>query len=141
VGQYFKEGELICEVEDPSFLEAEIAVPEEEMARVRPASAVELKARVAAFETLRGEVTRVASGATAATPAPWQAGGAGAATPSPIGDVPGRVVVTCALGRDAAARGVRPGMTGHARIDCGRRPAGHVLGARLMRYVRTELWW
>ena len=142
VGQFFKEGELICEVEDPSYLEAEIAVPEQEMARVRPGCTVELKARVAAFDTLRSEVTRVAAGATAAsTPSLQQGLAAGAAAPPSIGDVPGRVVVNCTLGPSAAAAGVRPGMTGYARIDCGRRPAAQVIGARLMRYVRTEFWW
>jgi multidrug efflux pump subunit AcrA (membrane-fusion protein) len=143
VGQYFREGELICEVEDASLLEAEVAVPEQDMARVRPGQRVELKARVAPFDTLVAEVTRVAS--TAKDPAPPGGGAVAATAPATsIGEMPGHVVVYCTVSSATAAEAlsaVRPGMTGHARIDCGRRPVGRVMGERLMRYVRTEFWW
>ena len=144
VGQYFREGELICEVEDASLLEAEVSVPEQDMSHVRPGQRVELKARVAPFDTLTAEVTRVASAAKDAAPPPGTAGATAAAAAPGIGDVPGRVVVYCTVSRPASAgavAAVRPGMTGHARIDCGDRPVGRVIGRRLMRYVRTEFWW
>jgi putative peptide zinc metalloprotease protein len=142
VGQYFKEGELICEVEDTSLLEAEVSVPEQEVARVRPGQRVHLKARAAPFDSLAAEVTRVASTARDLTP-PGPADAVAAPAPG-IGDVPGHVVVYCTVSPanapDAAAA-VRPGMTGHARIDCGARPVGKVVALRLLRYVRTEFWW
>jgi multidrug resistance efflux pump len=144
VGQYFREGELICEVEDASLLEAEVAVPEQEMANVRPGQRVELKARAAPFDTLTAEVERVASAIHDPAAPPGTTGPAAAPAAPAIGDVPGHVIVYCTLSpsmsSDAAAA-VRPGMTGHARIDCGPRPVGKVIGLRLMRYVRTEFWW
>jgi len=35
---------------------------------------------------------------------------------------------------------LRPGMSGWAKIDCGRRPLGAVLLRRVSRYLRTEVW-
>jgi multidrug resistance efflux pump len=139
MGQYFREGELICEVEEPAVLEAEVAVPEQDMARVRPGLAVELKARVAPFDTLRAEVTRVAAGARSAV-APAGVG-AGAAPAADTGELPGRVIVYCTVSDAAAAAGARPGMTGYARIHCGSEPAARVYGRKLLQYVRTEFWW
>jgi hypothetical protein len=52
---------------------------------------------------------------------------------------PGTVTVYCRV--DRVPIGLFPGMTGDARIGCGRRPAGAVLASRLLRFVRTEFWW
>ena len=41
---------------------------------------------------------------------------------------------------DASAE-LRPGMTGHARIACGRRPVGAILTDGVYRRLRTEFWW
>jgi multidrug efflux pump subunit AcrA (membrane-fusion protein) len=120
VGQYVREGDLIGVVEDPGGLEAEIALAEQEVARVRPGQAVELKARALPFETFPASVGRVAP----------------AAEP---GQAQSTVTVACLLGEHPAD--LRPGMTGHARIYTGRRSLGEVLLDRALRYVRTEFWW
>ncbi len=60
VGQYVREGELICQVEEPALLEAEIAIPEQEAARVQPGQTVELKARALPFDTFMTQVDRIA---------------------------------------------------------------------------------
>jgi multidrug resistance efflux pump len=120
VGQYVREGELIGVVEDPSGLEAEIALAEQEVARVRPGQAVELKARALPFETFRASVDRVAPAAGR-------------------GELQSTVTVACRLGDHPAD--LRPGMTGYARIYTGRRSLGEVLADRTLRYVRTEFWW
>jgi putative peptide zinc metalloprotease protein len=122
IGEYFKEGDLICVVEDCADLEVEVRLPEEEVQWVRPGQAVELKARALPFDTLRATVLDVAPVA--------QPGKDGAQ---------GTVTVYCRL--DAAPAAVRPAMTGVARIACGRRPAGTVFARRVLRYVRTEFWW
>ena len=36
---------------------------------------------------------------------------------------------------------LRPGMTGHARVQCGKSAVGRVLGEKVLRFVRTEFWW
>jgi putative peptide zinc metalloprotease protein len=146
VGRFFREGELICEVEDPAALEAEIAVPEHDAARVSAGQVAWLKARAAPFRTVRAEVTGLApvarypyergegaSGGGGGAAAPPQAAGVAA------GEMPGAVSVYCTL-RDPPPA-LRPGMTGYARIDCGRAAAGRVLVKRVLRYVRTEFWW
>jgi hypothetical protein len=35
---------------------------------------------------------------------------------------------------------LRPGTSGGAKIDCGRRPLGAILVRRVARYLRTEVW-
>lgn len=146
VGRFFREGELIGEVEDPTTLEAEVAVPEQDAARVAAGQAAWLKARAAPFGTFRAEVTGLAPVArypyeqgdagTGSTSAPPPAGAAASVAP---GELPGAVSVYCTL-RDPSTA-LRPGMTGYARIDCGRAPAGRVLLNCALRYVRTEFWW
>jgi putative peptide zinc metalloprotease protein len=120
VGQYFREGELICVVEEPGALEAEIAVAEQDLARVRPGQTVALKARVLPYETYATRVDRIA-------PAAWH------------GDVQSNVTVYCRLQQGSGE--LRPEMTGYARIYTGRRPVGAILLDRLLRLFRTEFWW
>ena len=47
--------------------------------------------------------------------------------------------VYCKL-TDAPAA-LRPGMTGFARVACGKRAMGRVLSEKALRYLRTEFWW
>ena len=53
-------------------------------------------------------------------------------------DVQGTVTVRCAL--DHAPRDLRPGMSGYARIECGRRPLWRALAESTLRYVRSGFW-
>src|SRR5262249_43035142 len=63
VGQYLREGELICVVEEPVGLEVEITLAEQDVARIRPGQVVALRARALPWETLPGRVERVAPAA------------------------------------------------------------------------------
>src|SRR5262249_51506121 len=129
VGQYVREGELICVVEEPACLEAEIALPEQEVARILPGQEVTLKARALPFVALRGGADRPAPAAAGAEAPPL--------APHPVGgELAGTVTVYCRLGEPAP--GLRPGMTGYARVSCGRRPVGEILGERVLRFVRAE---
>jgi multidrug resistance efflux pump len=120
VGQYLHEGDLICVVEARNGLEMEIALAEQDVARVRPGQVVRSKARALPFETFTTVVDRVA--------------------PSGVrGEAQSSVTVYCRL--DHAPDDLRTEMTGHARIDTGRRPIGAILLDRMMRFVRTEFWW
>jgi multidrug efflux pump subunit AcrA (membrane-fusion protein) len=120
VGQYVREGDLIGIIEEPAVLEAEVTLPEQDVARVRPGQAVELKARALPFETFRTEVDRIAPAAGK-------------------GDAQSNVTVYCRLENQGA--GLRPGMSGHARIATGSRSPGLILVDRALRYLRTEFWW
>ena len=125
VGQYFNDGDLICVIEEPSALEAQIDVPEQEAARIRPGQKVELKARSLPFDQLFATVDRVAPSAEAAN--------------AKEGKLQSTVPVYCKLTAPPAA--LRPGMSGFARVSCGQRAMGRVLTEKGMRYLRTEFWW
>jgi multidrug efflux pump subunit AcrA (membrane-fusion protein) len=120
VGQYLREGEVICAVEEPALLEAEVALAEQDVARVRAGQPVELKARALPFVTFTAAVDRIAPAAGR-------------------GEVQSTVTVYCRLGNEGGQ--LRPGMTGHARVFTGRRSVGRVLLDRGLRFLRTEFWW
>ena len=123
VGQYLREGDLICEIEAPDALEYEVVVAEQDEARVRPGQPVVLKARALPYETFRARVDRIAPRGSKAEKDEVQA----------------TFVVYCGLADGGA--GLRPGMTGHARIACGRKRIGELLLNAMLRVIRTEFWW
>jgi multidrug resistance efflux pump len=120
VGQYFKEGDLICIIEEPSTLEAEITLAEQDLTRVRVGQSVELKARSLPFETFAATVDRIAPAAGR-------------------GEVQSTVTLCCRLPNDGGE--LRLGMTGQARVFTGRQSVVRVLLDRALRLVRTEFWW
>lgn len=130
VGQYLQEGELICTVEEPAQPQVEIALAEQDVARVGAGQVVELKARSLPFQTFCACVERVAPRAVEVQ---------SPLTPQASGEAPGIVTVYCRP--EQTDWDLRPGMTGHARIYCGRRRIGEVAADRVLRYLRTEFWW
>jgi multidrug efflux pump subunit AcrA (membrane-fusion protein) len=120
VGQRFNEGDLICIIEDPSDLEMDISVDEQEAARVAAGQSADMKVRALPFSTFTGKISRVAPNA-----------------------VPGEgqsiVHVYCHVENPSVE--LKSGMTGHARIHCGHRQLGVTLVEKVLRYLRTELWW
>jgi multidrug resistance efflux pump len=119
VGQYLQEGEVICQVEDPAGLEAEVVLADQDVGRVRVGQEVRLAARTRPFQSFRARVDRIAPRAVR-------------------GDLHSTVTV---YGRIRDARDeLRPGMVGHARVACGRRPLGAIWAHRLLRFLRTEFW-
>jgi multidrug efflux pump subunit AcrA (membrane-fusion protein) len=117
---YVREGDVIAVVEDPTVLEAEINLPEQDVARVKPDQPVELKARALPFDVFKARVDRTAPAAGR-------------------GEVQSTLTVYCRLEADQTA--LRSGMTGHARVFTGQRSLGGFLLDRAMRFVRTEFWW
>jgi multidrug efflux pump subunit AcrA (membrane-fusion protein) len=119
LGQFVREGELICMVENPDSLEAEITLSEQDVGRVHIGQQIGLKARSLLGETFTARVDRIAPAAAK-------------------GDGRNTVTVYCRL-QDAAA--LRPGMTGHARVYGDERSIGGFLIDRAVRFLRTEFWW
>jgi putative peptide zinc metalloprotease protein len=120
LGQYVEEGELICLIEEPTVLVADITLSEQDAARIKPEQAVELKARALPFETFQTQVAQVAP----------------AAEP---GELQSTVNIVCRL--DDRRQQLKPGMTGHARIYTSRRRRAQIAADHILRYVRTEFWW
>ncbi len=123
IGLYLKEGDLVCEVDAPEAMEAEIFLEEQEVAPVRPGQKVQLKVRALPFETLEAEVERIAPVAVKFDKIEPQ----------------GTVTVTCRL--TSSSPDLRPGMSGYARVYCGTRPLSANVLRGLFRYFRTEFWW
>jgi putative peptide zinc metalloprotease protein len=120
IGQYFREGDPICEIEDLETLEVEIVLEEQEVTGVQPGQRVELKARALPFQTFQATVDRIAPSAAKA-------------------EVQSTVTVYCRLKEPVSD--LRPMMTGYARIYRGQRSLGGFLVDRAVRFLRTEFWW
>jgi putative peptide zinc metalloprotease protein len=123
IGAHFDEGDTILEVEDPRALHTRIFLNEKELGDVRAGQPVLL--RVAAYpdRLYRGKVSEIA---------PRAVPGGSAQFPTNIVEVRLRV--------ENAGGELRPGMSGWAKIRCGRRPLGTVLLRRVNRYLRSEVW-
>jgi multidrug efflux pump subunit AcrA (membrane-fusion protein) len=135
IGQYLKEGELICTVDRTSVLEVEVSLDEQEVERIEEGSEVELRPRSFVFKTFRAELTRIAPmvrHGVEAVPEP------GKPTPPPKTDAPGTVTLYCEV---KGGEGLLPGMSGFARISCPRRSLAAIALERGMRMLRPEYWW
>ncbi|MFO0865966.1 MAG: HlyD family efflux transporter periplasmic adaptor subunit, partial [Gemmataceae bacterium] len=113
IGQFFKEGDLICEIENRNEVEIEISLPEQEYALVEVGQKVNLKARGLPFQSLAAHVERLA-------PAPIKIEKPDTSA-QPTG-TSNNFTVYCKL--DSEGVTLRPGMTGYARIYCDQHSMG-----------------
>jgi len=120
IGQYFKEGDLICEIEEPRSMEVEIPLEEQDLERVSTGMRVDLKPRSQPFQTVGAKVIRIAPQAT-------------------VGKVQSTVNVCCAP--DEASHELIANTTGYARIYSNRSSLAGYVTHRVWRYFRTEIWW
>jgi putative peptide zinc metalloprotease protein len=119
IGRHFDKGDPICAVEKPTVMSARIFVPEKEMGAVFVGAPVYLKVAPYPERTFTGQVAEIA-------PVAQQRGDETACEvrlriPNPHGDL-------------------RAGMTGWAKIACGKQPIIALVTRRLVRYARTEAW-
>jgi putative peptide zinc metalloprotease protein len=122
VGEAVKQGDLIAKVFAMSTVNVEIAVPENEIADVSLGRDVVLKAQAYPQRSFHGVVTAIAPIAT-----------------EPGDPHQGRSVrVTTRLPNPALL--LKPEMTGHAKITCGRRRLIELVGRRLVRFFKVEFW-
>jgi multidrug efflux pump subunit AcrA (membrane-fusion protein) len=128
VGRYFEQGALICLIEDPASLEAELKLDEQSARRVAAGQDVTLKFRSLPLESFPATVRHIAP----------------SADPSEVNST---LTVYCdpdARSDRVAGRSqgkLRGGLSGYARISTGRRSIGTVMLDRLLRSLRTEYWW
>ena len=132
VGHFYQQGELICEVKSVATLEAEVDVSEQMASRLRSGQKVMIKFRALPFRKFTAQVDQVSAIAELTKQ--------GTLTPNaPIGETPSTVKVKCRLVDPNHL--LRPGMTGYAHIDSGRRAIGSLIGERFIQLLRTEYWW
>ncbi len=123
VGQYIHEGEIVCLVEKPGALEAEVELSDQDAAGVKPGQPVSFRPRDLPRQTMHGQVERVAP-RTVRSEAPAR---------------DAHVTVYCSL-EDTEAT-LRPGAIGYARIIRGRTSAHQLLTDWILRQLRAEFWW
>lgn len=120
IGEFFEQGGLVCDIEEASALEIEIAIPEDRICDVQPGQWVDLKARALPYATFAAKVDRIAPAAT-------------------CGDHQSTITVYSRLVNDSTA--LKPEMTGYARVYCGKKPLGEIGLDYVLRVIRTEFWW
>lgn len=122
VGRRVARGDLIAEVDGLNAIEAEIAVPEREIADVRPGQQVEVKARAYPEKTFTGLVASISTKAAREDDT-----------------LEGKsILVTTQL--DNSALLLKSGMTGSAKIVCGKRRMLDLLKRRIAKSLRIDLW-
>lgn len=114
-----KTGSEILHVARIDTMRVRIPVPEKEISPVVPGRMVKFRTRSYPGITFHGEVTIVAEQTEAGQLQPIF------------------VVTAVAPNPD---RLLKPGMTGHAKIYCGKRPAYKILLWRIVRWFRVEFW-
>jgi hypothetical protein len=122
VGQLVAKGDLVACIHDTGTLTAEIMIPEKEIADVQLGQTVTLKARAFPTESFHARVVSIAPIANHD-----DALAAGKT-----------ILVTAQL--DPSALRLRGEMTGHAKINCGKRRVLEIITRRFVRYLRVEFW-
>ena len=131
--QLVTKGALIAKVYDFRTVSAQISVPEKELADVRVGQSVELRARAYPSLTFQGTVSAIG---TAAVGTPTSDAAAPAAVnPSGTGMT---FIVTTRVNNDALL--LKPGMTGHAKVFAGKRSIMGIIGRRIARTLKVEVW-
>jgi putative peptide zinc metalloprotease protein len=122
IGQLVAKGDLIVEVHDLRTIDAEIAVPEQEIGDVQVGQRVVLKARAYPTESFEGTVTAVA----------------------PVAMKPDeqldQKIIRVITKIDNESFLLKSQMSGNGKVYCGKRPMIELLTRRLVRYLRVEFW-
>ncbi len=125
-GNHLRPGDVIVEIQQLNQVEMEISLPEKEIGDVREGFPVSVKLRAYPEATLMSDVSAICP----TTLKPDDRAIAHAE--------PGTVPVLVRLSNDK--KRLMTGMTGKAKITCGRRSALELLTRRLARYIRVEFW-
>lgn len=112
-------GGILVEVAALDFVRLRLTVDQDDFTDVRLSAPVTLKVRSLPFETFHGRVVHVAADAET------------------VGDNRQFMVLTDI---DNPGLRLRPGMTGFAKISCGKRPLVSLVLRRLIHFIRVEFW-
>jgi multidrug resistance efflux pump len=128
IGQFVEKGELIAEVHELRTLMAEVAVSERHIGEVLPGQGVAVRVKAYPDRSFKGKVVSIA---------------AAASRPEDTNLIDSwrrdkTFLVTTEL--DNGSLLLKPGMTGHAKIQCGRQRILDRMTRGLTRYIRVEFW-
>lgn len=138
--QLVKKGDLIAKIYDPKGMTAEILISEKEITDVKVGQQVSLKAMTYPDLTFEGTVTAigVAAQGGASSGGLSSSSSSGGAALSRSGSTSKAILVTTQL--DNSSLLLKPEMTGHAKVYCGRRRLIDLLTWRLARVIKVEFW-
>lgn len=121
-GQLVLKGDLILEVYQYETAKIEMLIPEKEIGVVKEGQSVEIKARAFPEQLFHGIVVAIA--------------------PTAMDDSSGlaRKVIRVTTKINNQDLSLKPEMTGHAKIFCGKRAIAELLTRRLTRYFKVEFW-
>lgn len=125
LGTRVEEGAPLVEIMTLDPLQVDIAVPEAEIGEIRKGQPIALKASSQPGRTFSGTVLEIAPVVL---------------TGSEKSSSPTRTVTVRCLVENSDGV-LKPGMTGLARISCGRRTALGVFTRKFVRMIRVEFWW
>jgi putative peptide zinc metalloprotease protein len=131
--QLISTGGLIAKVYDYETVAAQIRVPEKSIGEVRAGQQVELRTRADPNTTFYGRVKSIAVAADA-TPVTE------AASPLPVTHSGGDKVFIVTSLIDNRSLFLRPGMTGQAKVLCGKRSVIDLVTRQLARTLNVEVW-
>lgn len=117
--EHIEVGEEVCHIADCRTMMLEISVSEKDVADVAVGQKVKLKVRSLPKQAFYGSVSAIAPAATHNS---------------------NRTVVLVKSEVDNPEMLLRPGMTGKAKIYCGRRRIITLLTRRIIRFIRVEFW-
>ncbi len=120
VGEYLEVGDELCRIVDYRTMLLEIPVSEKDVAHVNVGDRVKFRARSIPELAFHGRVTEIAPVATQ-------------------NDNHTVFVVTTEV--DNQDEILRPGMTGNAKIYCGKRSFLYLWTRQLIKFIRVEFWW
>ncbi len=119
LGEYLEEGDDVCEIVDDDKVVIEMRVPEKEMDVVQLGNTVKFKVRGYPNRQFDAEVVEIAPVAERQ-------------------ETISTILVRASI--DNPDHLLKPGMTGVAKIICGRTVVSHILFRDMIRFVRTEFW-
>lgn len=140
IHQSIPEGGLIAKVYDVKVITVEVEVPETEIADVAVGQSVAIKTRAYPDRDFRGRVVEIGT-TTSASPAVSLSGTSSqpaVATASRAGTAPVSIRVITEIDNQDGL--LKPGMTGIAKIEGGKRRIINLITRRLSRTVRVDLW-
>jgi multidrug efflux pump subunit AcrA (membrane-fusion protein) len=120
VGEYLEVGDELCRIVDPQTLLLEIPVSEKDVSHVNVGQRVKFRARSIPELAFHGRVTDIAPAAT---------------------QHEDRTVFVVTSEVDNPDAILRPGMTGNAKIYCGKRSIIYLWTRQIIKFVRVEFWW
>jgi multidrug efflux pump subunit AcrA (membrane-fusion protein) len=119
IGEYLEEGDDVCEIMDDDNVVIEMRVPEKEMDVVKLGNPVKFKVRGYPSRQFDAEIVEIAPVAERQ-------------------ENTSTILVRASI--DNPDHLLKPGMTGVAKIICGRTVLSHILFRDMIRFVRTEFW-